>query len=169
MLLFLFLILIYFFKIYVLGELFYIDDENSYINIAVSDGAIISLCVLLFYFSKYSSPWLSNLVKIIISWLAIFYVIDLVVIFMFNARLYFDDLDKFYINIDFKLFNLSLLFIMLIFLISIVMFFIEKNRYDKKFNKYTLILIPLMFLSFNYDVNSSVRSSFFKNYINKIY
>lgn len=155
----------YFFKIYVLGKLFYIDDENSYINIAVSDGAIISLCVLLFYFSKYSSPWLSNLVKIIISWLTIFYVIDLFVIFMFNSRLYFDDLNKFYINIDFKLFNLSLLFVILILLISIVMFFIEKNRYDKKSNKYTLILIPLMFFFFNYDVNSSVRSSFFKNYI----
>lgn len=155
----------YVFKIYLLGKSFYIDDENSYINIAVSDGAIISLCLLFFYFSKYSLPWIRILIKIIITGLTIFYVVDIFITFMFNSRLYFDDLDKFYLNVDFKLFNFSSCFIILMFVISIVMFFIDNKRYKKEFNKYILILIPIVFFLFNYDVNSSVRSSFFKNYI----
>ncbi len=155
----------YIIKIYLLGNSFYIDDENSYINIAISDGAIVSSCLILFYLSYFSSRFISFLIKIVISGLIIFYVVDLFIIFAFNSRFYFDDLDKFYLNLDFKFINPSSLFLMLILIISIFMFFINNKKHENKINKHMLILIPLLVFFFNYDVNSSVRSSFFKNYI----
>lgn len=165
MLLLLFLIVTYIFKIYFFGKSFYIDDDNSYINIAVSDGAIVSLCLILFYFSKCSSRWLNLLIKTIISPLVLCYVVDVFVTLMFNSRLYFDDIYKFYINIDINIFNASGFFIILIFIICFLMFFIEDKKNENTLNKKIFIFIPFVLFLFNYNVNSSVRSSFFKNYI----
>ncbi|MFW8631292.1 LTA synthase family protein [Vibrio natriegens] len=165
MILLLFLIITYIFKVYFFGKSFYIDDDNSYINIAISDGAIISLCLILFYFSKFSSRLLSLLIKTIILSLIVFYVVDVFVTLMFNSRLYFDDFDKFYVNIDIKIFNEPFFYIILTFIICMLMFFFENKKNENALNKKIFIFIPLVFILFNYNVNSSVRSSFFKNYI----
>lgn len=159
------LVLVYIFKIYALGTSLYIDDHNSYYNIAVSDSVIVSIVFLLYYTSSLLNKLLSRVVKVTIILLFIFYIVDLNIIYMFNSRLYIDDIFKFITNVDFKLFNKFVYIFIVLCLIACIAFVFKPNLKIKYISIKFLCFMSVFIVGCNYDVDSSIRSPFFKNYI----
>lgn len=159
------LLSLYILKVYKVGSAFYIDDQSSFMNIILSDGFIVVLCLYFLFISTLVGSGFRFLIKLVISLLVVFYVSDLFVIFIFNSRLYFDDVFKFIFEIDFGMFNIYTIFLLLAVLFLVLMFLFSDGNYKIKSRKIFVFFIPLIFFLYNYNVNSSVRSVFFKNYI----
>lgn len=159
------LFIVYLAKVYLLGTALYSDDSNSYINLIISDGFVILFSVLLFFISSSLTTTMSRVVRFFIITISTLYILDLVVIYMFNSRLYFEDLGKFIGDIDFKLFDWKLYLFLFIFILSSFIFISKPAPKVCNLKIKILSLIGLLILSYSYNVDSSVRSPFFKNYI----
>lgn len=159
------LVLAYLFKIYALGTSLYTDDSNSYLYIAISDSAILALCFILFYFSLFFNKIMSIILKLSIVSLVLFYITDMVLVFMFRSRLYFEDIYRYWNDIDIKLFSPALIYVLVMLFLFCLVFIFKKNAMAKN-RKYKIIgFVSILLSACNYNVDSSVRSSFFKNYI----
>jgi hypothetical protein len=160
----------YIFKIILIGDAFYIDDEYSYVNIAINDAQVIGACYVFYKAAEFSNKHLFYILRSFALFLYVFYLLDMALIIFFSTRLYVSDVLNMYDDIFLFLngFGLTEL-IITIFIILCTILFIKKTHTEKTNSLYkTSLLIVLMStfsVGFLYEPNTSVRSVFFRNYV----
>lgn len=159
------IVLFYLAKVYSVGNGFYDDDNSSFINVAISDSLIVSVCMIFYISSSFFVGFKSFVLRFFSVFVFMFYLLDFFILLMFNSRLYISDIRRFIFNIDFGLFN-NISFSIISILFFILFYFVFKPVSKYKINKSILVLFILVIISSSgYTVDSSVRSNFFKNYI----
>lgn len=160
----------YIFKIILIGDAFYIDDEYSYVNIAINDVQVIGACYVLYKAAELSNKHLFYILRSFALFLYVFYLLDIALIIFFSTRLYVSDVLNMYDDIFLFLNGFGLTeFVITIFIILCTILFITKTHVEKTNSLHkTSLLIVLMFtfsVGFLYEPNTSVRSVFFRNYV----
>ncbi|WP_181388366.1 LTA synthase family protein [Vibrio albus] len=93
------------------------------------------------------------------------YILDLIIIFTFNSRLYLEDIGKFIGDVDLKILDWKIYLLFSIFIISSFIFVVKSNLPSPNIKIKIIAIMSLLILACSYNVDSSVRSPFFKNYI----
>lgn len=160
----------YIFKIIYIGNIFYTDDKYSYISIAINDAAIIIACYLLYKSGEFANKYLFYIFRSFALLLYIFYLIDIALILFFSTRLYSSDIVNMYDDIFLFFSNIDLTeIVILAFVFCMGLFFFQKPRRNKKnilHNKLLLTVLASTFCAgFLYEPNKSIRTIYFKNYV----
>ncbi|WP_413111018.1 LTA synthase family protein [Thaumasiovibrio sp. DFM-14] len=83
------------YKVYRLGGAFVVDDPFSYFHLLIQDLPLIGLMLLLYGAARHGGKSVFYLCRALALLLYFIYVIDLVVILLFQTRLYFEDIPLF--------------------------------------------------------------------------
>lgn len=160
----------YFLKIILIGDAFYMDDEHSYVSIAINDAQIIGACYISYKAAELSKIYSFYILRIFSLLLYVFYIIDMALIILFSTRLYLIDVLSMYddIFIFLNLFSFNVLILTIFSILCTTLFITNKNppnKHSSHIASLLIVLIPLFYVGFTYEQNTSVRSVFFRNYV----
>lgn len=158
---------VYALKVYLVGSIFYVDDPDSYLNILLSDSAIIMLCVMLYVISGNFKWVVRGLLRSLSYLILLFYTGDMIVILYFQTRLYMEDI--IHLFSDAHLLNAYSSWEITILAVILALVYIEflVARAFRPGHSFWFVCGSLVWLagSFYFNVDTSIRGVFFKNFI----
>ena len=160
----------YIFKIIYIGNAFYIDDKYSYVSIAINDAQILTTCYIIYKVAEFSNKYLFYILRSFALFIYIFYLFDIILIIFFSTRLYVNDIFNMYDDVFLFLGNIGLTeFAVIVFFMLCTVMFFQKPHTRKKSTLHKKLLLTVLAstfcVGFFYEPNKSIRTIFFRNYV----